>query len=300
MKCPLRRRARMADFASLLQSGDVDSLRLHLRSTLDASSNNIHPPPDDGDDDEDDSNPAVEALASKGIAIADDLLRRGLPHLERAAAGNESNNATVVSTSSFSALGLTLREHAVMGQNVWPAALALGSWLASRGESVCRGARVIELGAGAAAPGLVARLHGAAHLLATDGDESLVPLMTANCEGNPGGSWAASRLDWREGVTNHEPGTWDVVLAADVLYAAGDILPLVTAASALLRKDESSKGRFVLASSAWFRDLQPTLVASAEEVGLVLSNEEQVATEGEAPASASSEGPVILEFVRTT
>ena len=146
MQCSLRRRARMADFASLLQSGDVDSLRLHLRSTLDASSNTIHPPPDDGDDDDDDSNPAVEALASKGIAIADDLLRRGLPHLERAAAGNESNNATVVSTSSFSALGLTLREHAVMGQNVWPAALALGSWLASRGESVCRGARVIELG----------------------------------------------------------------------------------------------------------------------------------------------------------
>ena len=132
----------------------------------------------------------------------------------------------------------------------------------------------VQLGAGGGAPGLVARACGAAELLATDGDQSLLPLLRANCDANEGsGSWVVSVLDWRDthavGTTRAaDGGRFELVLLADVLYTAGDIAPLVRAACALLRPGGCS--RVLLARSSWFEDLQPSLVASADEHGLEL------------------------------
>ena len=50
--------------------------------------------------------------------------------------------------------------------------------------------------------------------------------------------------------------------------------------------------RFVVARSAWFEDLQPTLIASAQEAGLSLASEE-VAPPGEIDGA----GATVLEFV---
>lgn len=282
-----------------LASGDVDALRLHLQS--------LTAPPIRGsggaatlfDEGDGTVNPAAEALVSRGLTIADDILKRGLPHLEAAAAAEQQSLAdAAVPSSTFvvTSLGLTLREHSVMGQTVWPAALALGLWLQAR-ANICDGARVLELGAGAGVPGLVACVAGAKHLLLTEGDESLVPLMATNCETNAplGATWAAALLDWREvdAVSQRasEDGGWDLVLAADVLYSAGDIQPLVGAAAVLLRR--TPRSRFVLACSAWFGDLEPPLLAHAEASGLLLSSRE------EPPSAPGEQRPVVLEFVRT-
>ena len=72
---------------ALVSSGDLDGLRLRLKALSASSGAALAQPPDAADDDAgDDANPAVDALTSQGIEIANDLLRRGLPHLERAAA----------------------------------------------------------------------------------------------------------------------------------------------------------------------------------------------------------------------
>ena len=288
----------MADTAAaLLASGDVDALRLHLQSLNRGAPAGAGGPSDQGGGVE----PAAEALAERGIMIADDILRRGLPHLERAAAAEAQQAQADASATSktfvVAQLGLTLLEHSVMGQVVWPAALALGLWLQARADELCRGARVLELGAGAGVPGLVACAAGASHLLLTEGDDSLVQLMAANCEANaPAGStWAAALLDWREAEAvaqrAGEGGGWDMVLAADVLYSAGDIQPLVGAAAALLRR--TPRSRFLLACSAWFGDLEHPLLANAEAAGLRLTSREELA----AAAAPGEQRPVVLEFV---
>lgn len=278
--------------AALLASSDVDAMRQRLQALAAPAA------PLDEDDDEDDSAPdPVAALTERAAGIADHLLKLGLPHLEREAAAADAATASTPAAQwplmEVPELGLMLRAQPVMGQAVWPAALALGKFLREHAH-LCDGARVVELGAGGAAPGLVARAQGAAYLLATDGDESLVQLMAANCEANAGGDWSAAMLDWRdvEAVAREASGSWDLVLAADVLYTAGDLVPVARASRVMLRSE--SRSRVLLACSAWFEGFQPTLVAAFEEEGFVLLSQwasgrgSSAAAEGGAAAATSS------------
>ena len=68
------------------------------------------------------------------------------------------------------------------GNEVWPGGKVLGEWLAARPELV-RGRAVLELGAGAGLPGLVAAAAGAASTTLTDLPEAL-PLLRANAAAN--------------------------------------------------------------------------------------------------------------------
>ena len=143
-------------------------------------------------------------------------------------------------------LGLALRAEAIMGGAVvWPAAYALCHWLKRCAGGCCVGARCVELGASGGEPGLVALGAGASHLLSTDGDASLLPVLEANCAANcaapssswrpssslpPPPSWSVAALDWREmeAMTEHATGSgFDLVLATDVLYSVGGVVPLV-------------------------------------------------------------------------
>ena len=255
----------MEKWIDALADQDVDRLRRQLRELSGAP-----PTPTLAEEEVDD--PAV-ALARSVAGMADHLLKLGLPHLEREAAAAES--AAAASTASHwplmvvPELGLTLRAQPVMGHAMWPAALALGKFLMEH-KDLCVGARVIELGAGGAAPGLVARASGASFLLATDGDESLVQLIAANCESNSGGDWSAAVLDWRDvAALNREgSGSWDLVLASDVLYSAGELVPIARACNVLLRS--TPRSRVLLSCSAWFEGFQPTLLQAFEEEGFGL------------------------------
>ena len=121
----------------------------------------------------------------------------------------------------------------VTGMMLWHGAGALAHHLTANPACVA-GARVLELGAGAAGlPSFAAAAAGAASVTATDGHSSVVDLLRSNVEANaewgaapPGGSGAAAmhvaRLRWGNGgdVAPFAAGC-DVVLAADVVYYAG-------------------------------------------------------------------------------
>ena len=292
-----------AELAAALAAGDTDALRLAFRDQMSAPAGNSS---DHNTEDLPGDSPASNALIAQAGAVADNLLKQALPHLERearvASTDTDHDAATMLPMPE---LGLTLGTTPVMGQIVWPAALALSRWLLAR-RGLCNGARCLELGAGAGAPGLIARSAGATQLLLTEGDDSLLPVLRANCEANPGpGAWAAATLDWRDfeavGRTHSGDGRgFDLILAADVLYTAGDIAPLVRAAARLLRPGATS--RFVLARSSWFEDLTPTLVACAEEAGFILQSSERMegsrATTKEADPAARGAELCYAEDVR--
>jgi predicted nicotinamide N-methyase len=93
---------------------------------------------------------------------------------------------------------------------LWPSALALADVLAARDV---HGLNVLELGCGLGLPSLVAA-RGGARVLATDWAADALALLRANAARN--GVAVETRLfDWRE---PGELGTFELVLAADVLY----------------------------------------------------------------------------------
>jgi predicted nicotinamide N-methyase len=93
---------------------------------------------------------------------------------------------------------------------LWPSALALADVVAARDV---RGLDVLELGCGLGLPSLVAA-RGGARVLATDWADDALRLLRANAARN-GVALETRRLDWREPGAL---GTFDLVLAADVLY----------------------------------------------------------------------------------
>jgi predicted nicotinamide N-methyase len=93
---------------------------------------------------------------------------------------------------------------------LWPSALALADVVAGRDV---RGLDVLELGCGLGLPSLVAA-RGGARVLATDWADDALELLRANAARN-GIDLETRKLDWREPGAL---GTFDLVLAADVLY----------------------------------------------------------------------------------
>jgi len=155
---------------SLLASGDVDELRLALQGMLQPQ------PPAGKNADE----AAVEEAPVHELAI--DSSTSGAAAAEASinssTLGDVAADAAIFET--FQSCGLTLRAQLVMGgASVWPAALALAQWLLDHPESSA-GVSVLELGAGAGAPGLIAAALGARLVLLTDGDTDLLPLMRDN------------------------------------------------------------------------------------------------------------------------
>ncbi|KAL1525036.1 hypothetical protein AB1Y20_019909 [Prymnesium parvum] len=293
----------MADcLASLLATGDVDELRRQLRGAV---PDRVVPPA---------SAPPVasacaphDPLRSTALSLANSMLERGCALLE-ASPPPEADSPPLAEAPhpwpivDFPELQLQLFSQPVMGEPIWPAALALCRWLAApaRCEALCRGARVLELGAGCAAPALVARLVGGASSIAlTDVDPDVLALMRANCALNriPEEAFRTGLLDWRE---EEHIGRWaacsppspsargySLVLAADVLFSVGDIRPIARAVAQLL-DPTLPESRFVIARSSLFEELQPTLVATLESFGLHLISS----------ASTREEAACVLEFMQ--
>jgi predicted nicotinamide N-methyase len=98
---------------------------------------------------------------------------------------------------------------------LWPAGLALARELPER----LGGARVVELGCGLGVPSLVAAARGA-HVTAVDWAADAISLLRENAARN-NVSLAALHADWRR-----FDGSFDLALAADVLYEARNVVPL--------------------------------------------------------------------------
>jgi predicted nicotinamide N-methyase len=99
---------------------------------------------------------------------------------------------------------------------LWPAGLALADAL----PDGLAGVRVVELGCGLGVPSLVAAARGA-QVTAVDWAADAIELLRANAAGN-NLALDLVHADWRE-----FDGRFDLALAADVLYEARNVEPLV-------------------------------------------------------------------------
>jgi predicted nicotinamide N-methyase len=97
---------------------------------------------------------------------------------------------------------------------LWPSGLALAQRLASLPLA---GSTVLELGCGLGLPSLVASLCGA-DVVATDWATDALELLRRNAARN-GAVLATALVDWRD-PTKLPAGSFDLLLAADVLYEA--------------------------------------------------------------------------------
>jgi predicted nicotinamide N-methyase len=105
---------------------------------------------------------------------------------------------------------------------LWRSGVALARELDGR---ALRGARVVELGCGLAAPSIVAARAGAT-VLATDACPEALVLGTRNARAN-GVLIETATVDWAhpEALVEHAP--FDLVLAADVLYERASVASLL-------------------------------------------------------------------------
>ena len=115
------------------------------------------------------------------------------------------------------------------GTRLWPAArLAIGACCAGW-EGLCvEGASVIEIGCGTAACGLACAALGARTVWMTDWDEDALALAQRNAEHNGlEATCHTAKLDFMRGFVDEAsrpaamPATFDLLLAADVLYDWG-------------------------------------------------------------------------------
>ncbi|PRW20580.1 hypothetical protein C2E21_8960 [Chlorella sorokiniana] len=125
----------------------------------------------------------------------------------------------------------------LIGLDVWPASIALCNYLSAH-ASLVAGAAVCELGAGMGLPGLLCAALGARHVLLTDYEPVVVAQIQQNADLNAvAASCAYLALDWFNlaPLAPEQRHAFDLLLLADVIYAAAVVGPLVTTLRALLR-----------------------------------------------------------------
>jgi predicted nicotinamide N-methyase len=106
---------------------------------------------------------------------------------------------------------------------LWPSALALARAIGARSLGA---RRVVELGCGLGLPSIAAALQGA-RVLATDWSPDAVAMAADNARRN-GAELETLVCSWSDPAPIVERGPWDLVLAADVLYEARDVDPLLS------------------------------------------------------------------------
>lgn len=111
---------------------------------------------------------------------------------------------------------------------IWPASLALSEFLVEKVP--LRGSRAVEIGAGVGPVSVVAAAAGAS-VLATDYCEEALRFISYNALKNAVRVEVAL-LDWREIAVDEQ---FDLLLAADVLYERGNLLPVINAIDTLLK-----------------------------------------------------------------
>jgi predicted nicotinamide N-methyase len=118
---------------------------------------------------------------------------------------------------------------------LWPSGIALASAILRQPERV-HGKRVLELGCGLGVTAIAA-LRAGADLLVTDYSTDALALCALNTLSEAGVEPAALRMNWRQAnaeLRRRVDGGFPIVLAADVLYEARDVEPLLDLAPRLV------------------------------------------------------------------
>lgn len=152
------------------------------------------------------------------------------------------------------------------GASVYACALVLAHHVCVAAPALIRGRSVVELGAGLALASLAAAAHGAARVVATDGDPEVLALAAAAAARNgvaEGPAFSVRRLRW--GAADDVEAGADTVLAADVVAApyAQSLRALADTVELLLPPAAGGGGVFVLAyqrrgaeEDAFFADME--------------------------------------------
>jgi predicted nicotinamide N-methyase len=152
---------------------------------------------------------------------------------------------------------------------LWPSAVALARYLA---EQDLGDKRVIELGCGVGLPTVLALVRGA-EVLATDHYEAALDFTAYNARTNLGVEPEVFILDWREpdieGI-----GTFDLVLAADVLYERKNAAALADLVPRLL----APGGEAIFADPR--RDEAPVFLEAVERLGFEGAKEVSTVEQG--------------------
>ncbi|XP_019631379.1 PREDICTED: protein-lysine N-methyltransferase EEF2KMT-like [Branchiostoma belcheri] len=133
------------------------------------------------------------------------------------------------------------------GMRVWPAAQVLALYVLNHPETTRKCEGILELGAGAGVTGLlVAKSCGRpAGVVITDGEHHVLDLTRRNIEANfkEDGRPTCEYLRWGENVDEFKDrfGTFDLIMATDVLYCPEALEPFFMTAKQLLSSKPSAQ-----------------------------------------------------------
>ena len=163
------------------------------------------------------------------------------------------------------------------GCRLWSASYALVDHLSTRARERVLDKRVLELGAGVGACGLACASLGARAVCLTDRDEATLALAHGNARRN---GWfdgdaranacevTVRRLDWSDSTTYAtEEETYDVVVAADMLYLEEHVEDLANAVDAHAGVD----GTFIAAFGVRRRELTERFVDALRARGMTVT-----------------------------
>ncbi len=128
-------------------------------------------------------------------------------------------------------------EHFPYGFLLWESSVGLAQYFAEHSEEI-RGKHILELGAGAGLPGIVAQAQGA-YVVQTDHQQGALDLSRLNAAQNHVTGITRFLADWR--VWNHTT-RYDILTGADICYERGMHFHL----EQLFRHALKPKGRLIL------------------------------------------------------
>ncbi|KAK3209598.1 hypothetical protein GRF29_44g91045 [Pseudopithomyces chartarum] len=168
------------------------------------------------------------------------------------------------------------------GHHLWNAGRTISTYLEQNADVLLKNKSVLELGAGAGLPSLVAAINGARSVVVTDyPDADLVENLRYNvkhCEGLPEGTklvaegylWGAPTTP----LTNHLPEgetAFDVLILADLLFNHSEHAKLVKSVELMLKKEKEARAFvFFTPYRPWLLEKDLAFFNLAREAGFVV------------------------------
>lgn len=155
------------------------------------------------------------------------------------------------------------------GVTLWGASPRLAKYITLEQHYCIHGKKVVELGAGLGLCGIVAHKLGAAQVVITDGDTNALREMRMNVEKNCSSKGCEQDIVCRQLLWDESPtmsfldtfGSFDTILAADVIYVPESIDPLFDTAVRLMRPIKGSQ--FILSWMTRWNNVPVDLVVQA-------------------------------------
>lgn len=147
---------------------------------------------------------------------------------------------------------------------VWPSALVLSVYLATKKLAGCR---VVELGAGAALPSIVCAMMGAGSVLITERSKEVRTLNNIRCNtelNHVSDICSIWPLDWGV-LSGEEVPVVDLILGADVFYSGEDSDAVLATAASFIMKNKQA----IFLTTYQERSSHRKLVPFLDKYGLV-------------------------------